>query len=173
MSLPRCVLGIDPGSSGAVALLGVNGKPIMVFDVPTVLAYKSSKTRRMLDANGLTRNIKRMLIPHPATIAVVEDVRAMPGQGVSSMFSFGKSFGIALGVLAALEISTELVPPERWKKHFRLGRDKEQARALAARLYPTVELELKRHQNRAEALLLARYYQEQVLGKYSTRIRLR
>lgn len=160
MSSHPYVLGIDPGSSGAVAVLNPRGNALEVVDVPTVLAYKSSKTRRMLDASGFARMVAKFVQSSSPLIAVVEDVRAMPGQGVASMFSFGKSFGIALGVLAALQISTELVPPERWKKHFRLGKDKEQARALATRLYPTVELELKKHQNRAEALLIARFWME-------------
>ena len=87
----------------------------------------------------------------------------MPDQGVSGVFAFGKSYGILLGVLAALGISTHIVSPQKWKGFFALGREKDQSRELAQRMWPAAPLGLKKHHNRAESLLLAKFYADTVL----------
>jgi crossover junction endodeoxyribonuclease RuvC len=85
----------------------------------------------------------------------------MPGQGVSSVWTFGHSVGVIHGVVAALGLRLELVSPAKWKGHFNLGRDKEASRIKAIQKYPGVTgLELKKHSDRAEALLIATFYQE-------------
>jgi len=147
MSLP--IAAFDPGLSGALAVLG-DFDDVVLFDLP--------QANRELDPAALAR----MLREARPRRAVVEAVGAMPGQGVTSMFNFGRSYGTILGVLGALEIPTVRVRPAVWKRHFGLIRqDKDASRALALRLYPALQgLELKRHHGRADALLLARFLLE-------------
>lgn len=158
------ILGIDPGVTGACALIGPSTSSIYgLVDMPTVIANKSSN-RQMVNAYALAETIRRWV--HEAKgeiVAVTENVNAMPEQGVASVFAFGKAYGATIGVIAALGVSLEIVTPQRWKKHYGLSADKEQARELAVRLFPTAHLTLKRHHNRAEALLIARYYREVML----------
>lgn len=152
------ILGIDPGSSGAIAVLTESGKFIDVQDMPTVAANKSSN-RQMVSPIDLAKLIRNQMVNAPAdVVAITEGVNAMPGQGVSSVFAFGKSYGILLGVLAALGISTHIVSPQRWKSFYSLGREKDQSRELAQRMWPDAPLNLKKHHGRAEALLLAKYF---------------
>jgi crossover junction endodeoxyribonuclease RuvC len=99
-------------------------------------------------------------------MAVVERVSSMPKQGVASTFKFGMAVGIIHGVLLTCEIPMHLVTPGVWKKHFNLGPDKEQARALAKRLYPDVlGMDRKMDAGRAEALLLGHYWIEKGMFK--------
>lgn len=146
------VIGIDPGSvSGAGALLDTNDPQLIcVFDLPVVADG--------LDPAQLTRVFRNF----DAHMAVVERVSAMPGQGVSSMFKFGRAYGTILGVLAALEVPTHLVTPVVWKKHFGLpGKDKERAREFAIRMFPQVSgLSRKKDAGRAEALLISKWFLE-------------
>ena len=146
------VVGIDPGLSGALAFLFEDGTYSGVFDMPVMAAGKTG--RQQVNAAALVEWMKKV---YPPDRAVLEHVAAMPKQGVSSVFSFGQSFGIILGVLAALEIPVELVRPNVWKKAYGLGKDKEEARARAIQLYPAAPLSRKKDAGRAEALLLARY----------------
>lgn len=155
------ILAIDPGSvSGAYAIFHGNGS-ITVGDLPVV--------DRQVDPAMLTR-IVRTFNPD---CAVVERVGAMPGQGVSSTFKFGFAAGCIQGVLTAWGVPTRLVAPTVWKKELSLpGKDKEAARALAIRLYPGVEgLDLKKHQNRAEALLLGHWFFLQGAAKFVRALR--
>ena len=84
----------------------------------------------------------------------------MPKQGASSTFSLGDSFGAARAVVATMGISLTYVTPAAWKKHFKLPSDKEMSRALAIRMFPSAPLNLKKHADRAEALLMARWLYE-------------
>jgi crossover junction endodeoxyribonuclease RuvC len=149
------VLGVDPGLSGAAALLDHSGGLVLLADLPTVASGKGAKVGRRIDAAGLAR----LLNPHRQHIklAVLEQVAARPGQGVSSVFSLGDSFGAIRAVLACLGIPARLVAPAEWKKSYRLDSDKERARARAIELFPGADLTRKADHNRAEALLLARY----------------
>lgn len=141
------ILGIDPGLSGAYAIL--HGDDATVDDLPIVDKH--------LDAAMLQRIVK-MYAPDTA---IVERVGAMPGQGVSSMFVFGRCYGAILATLACAGVPTVLVTPAQWKKKFSLGKDKERSRELAIRTFPTVEgLSRKKDEGRAEALLLALYARE-------------
>lgn len=155
------IIGCDPGISGGIGVIEGSGHYVEAFELPTVLANKSSN-RRMVDAYGLAAELRRINRDAGGDIkAICEAVNAMPGQGVSSMFAFGKSYGIILGVIAAIGISTELVAPQRWKKHFGLsGPDKDQGRELAIRLFPTCPLPRKKDHGRADALLIAKYFAE-------------
>lgn len=151
-------VGIDPGITGAVGVLK-DGQYLAVFDIPSV-AKGSGSVKREIDPAGLARELTSRLDPKEYVEILLERVNAMPGQGVSSVFSFGDSYGCCRSVIAVLGHSAVLVPPAVWKKHFNLGRDKEESRALAIRLFPNADLHLKRHSDRAEALLMARYLWE-------------
>ena len=120
--------------------------------MPVIGTSATATVRRSVDAAGLARILK--LTPGEVW---VERVNAFPGQGVASMFSLGQSYGIVLGVAAALGYPTHLVNPADWKKFFKLGKEKELSRALATRLYPGVALDRVKDHGRAEALLIARY----------------
>jgi crossover junction endodeoxyribonuclease RuvC len=146
--MTRCILGIDPGMSGALAFY-FPGHPerIAVEDMPVVAGD--------VDAVTLAKRIAAM----GPDLAFLERVNAMPGQGVSSTFKFGRSYGVALGVIGAAAIPLHLVTPGKWKGHMRLSSDKEQARAMALRLFPACSEHFKRKKDhgRAEAALIARY----------------
>lgn len=150
MTAPLCIMGVDPGATGAVGfyLPSVPDK-IGAEDMPTA--------GRDVDAPQLARIIRKF---GPA-IAIVEQVNSMPGQGVASTFRFGRSYGTALGVIGALEIPCVFVPPSKWKRHFGLPADKEAARALAIQLWPSsAHFERKKDHGRAEAALIARWAAE-------------
>lgn len=143
------ILGIDPGLSGAIALLDRDGSLLAAHDMPAVdHAVSPAALRALIDA-----------LPGVPREAWIEQVSAMPKQGVSSTFAFGRAYGIAEGVVSAMGIAVRFVRPHAWKSHHRVSSDKESSRALALRLWPS-QAELfarKRDENRAEAALIARY----------------
>lgn len=142
--------GIDPGISGAIAKLNDDGSFISVSDMPVMAG---TGKRQQVNAAELAK-----LLRHCGGMAYLERASAMPKQGVSSMFSFGTSYGIVIGVLATLEIPIIIVSPQSWKKRAGLtGKEKDYARTLAQQLYPTAELGLKKHIGRADSILIARF----------------
>lgn len=150
------VLGIDPGLDGAIALLGDGF--LSVRDMPTAGELK----RRVVVAAEAAGIIKAWA----PDIAVIEKVHAMPKQGVTSSFRFGQALGTIEGVCGALLIPVEYVTPQAWKKHFRLTANKDDARLRAMQTWPRIadELRRKKDADRAEALLIAQYKQEQQYG---------
>lgn len=151
-------VGVDPGLSGAVGVLR-DGVFVAVEDMPTV-TKGSGSVKSEVNPAGLI-SLLRELCPAGEPVAVVlERVNAMPGQGVSSTFSLGDSFGCARSAVAACHFELHYVTPVQWKKHHGLTSDKEQARALANRLYPDAPLHLKKHADRAESLLMALWLYE-------------
>lgn len=154
------ILGIDPGITGAIAAVTPSGSLQWVQDMPIRDGGKKARKANEIDGASLAR----LLRVHVADIGEVwvEEVSAMPGQGVSSMFGLGDSRGCIRGVLEALGLSTQRVHPRTWKQHFGLDSDKDASRALAIRLYPGCEaLSRKKDHGRAEAILLARYGAQQ------------
>lgn len=151
-------IGIDPGLTGAVGVLR-NGEYETLFDIPSVLKG-AGVVKRELDPANFYRLIQGVQDPKESCEIALERVSAMPGQGSSSVFSFGDTYGVCRSVAAISGLPVFLVPPATWKKHFKIGRDKEESRALAIRLFPTAELGLKKYADRAEALLMARYMWE-------------
>lgn len=145
------ILGIDPGNSCGLALL--DGDHVEVQDGPT-----TGTDRKQLDAAGVAAAIRAWT----PDVAIIERVGPAPRQGVAATFQFGMAAGVLRGVCAALQVPVELVTPATWKRFYRLGPDKEAARALALRLYPALAADLarKRDADRAEALLIARWYLE-------------
>jgi crossover junction endodeoxyribonuclease RuvC len=152
------IFGIDPGLTGALGVLR-DGAFLGVDDMPTVVKGVGS-VKREVDPAGLKFVIRNYLESGDSVVCVLERVNAMPGQGVSSVFSLGDSFGCARSVLATAGFETHYVPPATWKKHFKLTADKEFSRALAVKMFPSAPLHLKKHDGRAEALLMARWLWE-------------
>lgn len=145
------VAGIDPGASGAVAVL--SGTATYVVDIPTAKTA-SGKTRIVPSAVGA----HLLALGTPACVWI-EDVHAMPGQGVSSMFAFGRSLGVVEGVCGALKLPVRYVQPAVWKRAFGLiGADKDAARTVASQRFPALKsLSRKCDVGRADALLIALY----------------
>ena len=148
-------VGIDPGLTGAVAFLR-NGEYYSLFDIPTTLKGTGS-VKQEVEPGGLKRMFLERLEGREDVAIALERVSAMPGQGSSSVFSFGDTYGCCRSVASLTGYPLYLVTPTTWKKHFGLGRDKEESRALATRLFPGAELHLKKHADRSEALLMARW----------------
>tara|TARA_R110000765_G_scaffold16975_4_gene46929 strand:+ start:2495 stop:2974 length:480 start_codon:yes stop_codon:yes gene_type:complete len=150
------VVGIDPGLSGAIAHMydGV----IVTVDMPIFEVIKAKKKQREVDAVQLSTIIANF---NPSMI-VLEKVHAMPGQGVTSMFNFGRAFGAVEGVVGALRIPITHVTPQRWKSALRLSSDKGESRRLATQLFPASADQWTRVKDdgRAEAALLAWYGQQ-------------
>lgn len=151
------IIGVDPGASGAIAILEDNGQLVQVFDMPSVELQVRGKAKRRVAPEMLASELR--LYNVQGTVAVVEQVSAMPGQGVSSMFAFGQAYGLVLGVLAGLWIPTSTVTPSAWKKALKLNTGKDAARAKAAQLWPAQASEFKRVKDdgRAEAALIAHW----------------
>lgn len=149
------IMGIDPGVSGALAYIGTRCESFYAQDLPVIAGDLSA---------GQLFEIVRKANPD---VCVVERVNAFPGQGVSSVWRFGRAYGAILAVLACASIKTELVTPTVWKKAMGLpGKDKEKARELALRLFPNAEplLRYKKDHGKAEALLIAEYWRRKVEG---------
>jgi hypothetical protein len=149
------IIGIDPGLTGAVAVLAPDGALEAVCDTPTLMLRTSRGTRQEYDVPGLAA----LLAPYsgPQSHVLIEEAQSMPQQGVRSMFTCGLGMGIWLGVLAALKFPYTRVRPQIWKRALGLSKNKEQARLRAQQLFPAADLRLRRHHGRAEALLLAWY----------------
>lgn len=143
----KVFIGIDPGRDGCLAILGYGETPILV---PFSETEYTDRLRKVSSAPLLVTEL----------FCVVEHVGAMPGQGVTSCFSFGQNFGFILGLLTAFRIPYELVRPQKWKKEFGCTSDKNTSIEVAQRLFPGVDLRRtencrKPHDGKAEALLLA------------------
>jgi len=154
------IIGIDPGLSGAIAILE-DSKIKELFDMPVMPDGK--KNKRQLNSALLVKLIKNSIKNLEDTVMVVEQVNAMPGQGVTSMFNFGQTFGAIKGICAALELPIFLVRPAKWKKHFELiNSSKDASRTKAIEMYPSFseQLSKKKDVNKSDAILIARFYSE-------------
>jgi crossover junction endodeoxyribonuclease RuvC len=121
------------------------------------------KNKRQLNSALLVKLIKDNIKNLEDTVMVVEQVNAMPGQGVTSMFNFGQTFGAIKGICAALGLPIFLVRPAKWKKHFELiNSSKDSSRTKAIEMYPSIseQLSKKKDVNKSDAILIARYYSE-------------
>lgn len=152
----RLTLGIDPGQTGAVAAIA-DGRFAAFIDMPTVARAAGGQH---IDEVSLADRLRELLAAHPgaSVFAVLEEVGAMPKQGVTSTFRFGESYGVIRGVLGALRIPRMQVRPERWKKYLQLsGKEKDVARTVAIQRHPGAAPQLQRKKDigRADALLIA------------------
>ena len=154
------IIGIDPGLSGAVAVMQ-DKKVINIYDMPVMAEGK--KNKRQLNSAQLVNILTDNINGDEEAIVVVEQVNAMPGQGVTSMFNFGQTFGAIKGVCAALKLPIFFVRPSKWKKHFELiNSSKDASRTKVIEMYPTLsgQLAKKRDVNKSDAILIAKFYFE-------------
>ena len=159
------IFGIDPGVSGAISILE-DKKIVDVFDMPTMIDGK--KNKKQVNGAQLANIIREKLEKVNASMSeefavVVEHVNAMPGQGVTSMFNFGQSFGVIKGVCSALNVPIYFVRPTKWKKHFNLIKtNKDASRTKVIEAYPEISnrLSRKKDSNKADAILIARYFND-------------
>ena len=154
------IIGIDPGLSGGIAILE-NNKVKKMFDMPVMSDGK--KNKRQLNSALLAQLIKDNIKDFEDTAMAVEQVNAMPGQGVTSMFNFGQTFGAIKGICAALGLPIFFVRPAKWKKHFELiNSSKDASRTKVIEMYPYIaeKLSKKKDVNKSDAILIARYYSE-------------
>ena len=156
------IIGIDPGISGSICFFD-NGKILDVIEMPTMTDGK--KNKRQVNGSQIYNEIlKRVNDPEKQDVKVViEQVSAMPGQGVTSMFNFGQSFGILKGICSAMQLPMYFVRPAKWKKYFNLIKsEKDASRTRAIEIFPyfSSHLSKKKDSNKADAILIASFYYE-------------
>ena len=154
------IIGIDPGLSGAIAVLE-DIKVLSLFEMPIMAEGK--KNKRQLNSAQLVNIIKENTTDDEEVAVIVEQVNAMPGQGVTSMFNFGQTFGAIKGVCAALGLPIFFVRPSKWKKHFELiNSSKDASRTKVIEMYPSFSKQLakKKDVNKSDAILIARFFAE-------------
>ena len=152
------VFGIDPGVSGALSIYE-HKKLKEVIDMPTMSEGK--KNKKQINAAQLALEIKNRVNGSENVAVVIEHVSAMPGQGVTSMFNFGQSFGVIKGICSALTLPIYFIRPVKWKKHFNLiGSSKDASRTKATELFPNFSNKMakKKDANKADAILIGRYF---------------
>ena len=156
------IIGVDPGISGSICFL-LDGKILEVLDMPTMAEGK--KNKKQINGSQIFNEISRVInkIQNQEVRVVIEQVSAMPGQGVTSMFNFGQTFGALKGICAALKLPIFFVRPSKWKKYFELiNSSKDSSRTKAIEMYPSISSQLskKKDVNKSDAILLARFYYE-------------
>ncbi len=156
------IIGIDPGISGSICFFD-NGEIIDVIEMPTMTEGKKNK-RQVNGAQIYNEILKRInKVQNQDIRVVVEQVSAMPGQGVTSMFNFGQSFGIIKGICSAMQLPIYFVRPAKWKKYFNLiNSEKDASRTRAIEIFPyfSSQLSKKKDSNKADAILIASFYYE-------------
>lgn len=145
-------MGIDPGLDGAIAT--IRDGIVTVWDMPTVEERIGKSIKRRVSGAALAYQLEDL----PRMSVWIEAVHAMPGQGVSSMFNFGRGLGIVEGVLQALHFPIYYVTPQGWQGWSRV-RGKDGGRARASEIYPKAagQFARKRDNGRADAVLIAHY----------------
>ena len=156
------IIGIDPGISGSICFFE-NGKIIDVVEMPTMTEGK--KNKRQVNGSQIYNEILKriMKIEKQNVRVIIEQVSAMPGQGVTSMFNFGQSFGILKGICSAMQLPVYFVRPAKWKKYFGLiNSQKDASRTRAIEMFPyfSAHLSKKKDTNKADAILIASFYNE-------------
>mgnify|MGYP001467251395 FL=1 len=156
------IIGIDPGISGSICFL-LDGKILDVIEMPTMTEGK--KNKKQVNGSQIYNEIcKRINKNEKQEIRIViEQVSAMPGQGVTSMFNFGQSFGILKGISSAMQLPMYFVRPAKWKKYFNLiNSEKDASRTRAIEIFPyfSSQLSKKKDSNKADAILIASFHHE-------------
>ena len=154
------IIGIDPGISGSICFFE-DGKIIDVVEMPTMTEGK--KNKRQVNGpqvyNEILKRIKK--IDKKDIRVIIEQVSAMPGQGVTSMFNFGQSFGILKGMCSAMQLPMYLIRPAEWKKYYNLiNSEKDASRTKAIEIFPyySSNLSKKKDVNKADAILIATFF---------------
>ena len=156
------IIGIDPGISGSICFFE-DGKIIDVIEMPTMADGKRNK-RQVNGSQIYNEILKKINKTEKQNIRVIiEQVSAMPGQGVTSMFNFGQSFGILKGICSAMQLPMYFIRPTKWKKYFSLiNSEKDASRTKAIEMFPffSSQLSKKKDSNKADAILIASFYYE-------------
>ncbi len=156
------IIGIDPGISGSICFFE-DGKILDVLEMPTMTEGKKNK-KQVNGAQIYNEIITRINKFDKENVRVViEQVSAMPGQGVTSMFNFGQSFGMIKGICSAMQLPMFFVRPAKWKKYFNLlNSEKDASRTRAIEIFPyfSTQLSKKKDSNKADAILIASFYYE-------------
>ena len=156
------IIGIDPGISGSICFFE-NGRILEVVEMPTMTDGK--KNKRQVNGSQIYNEISKKInkTEKDDVRVVIEQVAAMPGQGVTSMFNFGQSFGILKGICSAMQLPMYFVRPAKWKKYFGLiNSEKDASRTRAIEMFPyfSSQLSKKKDTNKADAILIASFYHE-------------
>ena len=156
------IIGIDPGISGSICFFK-NGEIKDVIDMPTMTEGK--KNKKQVNGSQIFNEILKRIkeIDRKDIKVVIEQVSAMPGQGVTSMFNFGQSFGILKGICSAMQLPMYFIRPLKWKKYFNLiNSEKDASRTRAIEIFPyfSSNLSRKKDSNKADAILIASFYYE-------------
>ena len=156
------IIGIDPGISGSICFFE-DGRILDVVEVPTMTEGK--KNKKQVNGSQIYNEIfNRIKQRDKKEIKVIiEQVSAMPGQGVTSMFNFGQSYGILKGICSAMRLPMYFVRPAKWKKYFNLiNSEKDASRTRAIEIFPyfSSQLSRKKDSNKADAILIASFYYE-------------
>ena len=156
------IIGIDPGISGSICFFK-DGKILDVIEMPTMTEGK--KNKRQVNGSQIYNEISKRLnkIESHQIKVIIEQVSAMPGQGVTSMFNFGQSFGILKGICSAMQLSMYFVRPAKWKKYYNLiNSEKDASRTRAIEIFPSFSSQLskKKDSNKADAILIASFFYE-------------
>ena len=154
------IIGIDPGISGAICFFK-EGQVKEIIDMPTMAEGK--KNKRQINGPQIYNEIFLRInkLPKKDIIVVIEQVSAMPGQGVTSMFNFGQSFGVLKGICSAMQLSMYFVRPVKWKKYFGLIKtEKDASRTKVIEIFPYISSQLsrKKDSNKADAILIASFF---------------
>ena len=154
------IIGIDPGIKGAICILK-DGVVINVFDMPVMPVGKKNKSQ--VNGSQVYNEILKVIENEGKqdVKVVIEQVSAMPGQGVTSMFNFGQSYGVLKGIFSAMQIPMDFVSPVKWKKYFNLiNTQKDSSRTKAIEFFPYISAKLstKKDANKADAILIASFY---------------
>ena len=156
------IIGIDPGISGSICFFE-DGKITDVIEMPTMTEGK--KNKKQVNGSQIYNEILKRInkFQKKDIRVIVEQVSAMPGQGVTSMFNFGQSFGILKGICSAMQLPIFFVRPAKWKKYFNLiNSEKDASRTRAIEIFPyfSSQLSKKKDANKADAILIASFYYE-------------
>ena len=155
------IIGIDPGISGSICFFK-DGRILEVIEMPVMTEGKKNK-KQVNGAQIYNEFLKRINKKEDEIRVVIEQVSAMPGQGVTSMFNFGQTFGAIKGISATLKLPIYFVRPSKWKKHFDLiNSSKDASRTKVIEMYPSFaeKLSKKKDVNKSDAILIARYFSE-------------
>ena len=156
------IIGIDPGISGSICFFQ-DGVIKDVVEMPTMIEGKKNKKQVNGSQifNEISEKIKNM--DKKNIKVVIEHVTAMPGQGVTSMFNFGQSYGVLKGICSAMQLPIYFVRPAKWKKYFNLiNSEKDASRTRAIEIFPyySSHLSRKKDSNKADAILIASFFFE-------------
>lgn len=152
------VIAVDPGVTGALAIYQSENRSIRVYDIPTKFVSVNQKKRRALDYEQLAEHFRHLVIYEYESFLVTERMRPFPHDTPTTAFRLAEVYGAIKGMAYMQDLKVIDVEPIAWKTFYNLrGKDKEASLNEARRFYPEVDLSLKKHHNRAEALLILRF----------------